>query len=102
MIRRPPISTLFPYTTLFRSNKSKTYGQSDSVVTPTYTLSGFVGTEDATSAGVARKATPLSSIRAHSANAGPYSVITCTVGSLSASNYSFAVGATGTLTINQK
>src|SRR5688572_31192632 len=28
MIHRTPISTLFPYTTLFRSNKSKTYAKS--------------------------------------------------------------------------
>src|SRR5256884_5663914 len=26
MIRRPPRSTLFPYTTLFRSNRSEVYG----------------------------------------------------------------------------
>src|SRR3712207_7870673 len=29
MIRRPPRSTLFPYTTLFRSGVSKTYAGSD-------------------------------------------------------------------------
>src|SRR3712207_8383711 len=33
MIRRPPRSTLFPYTTLFRSEPKKTYG----ALTKTYT-----------------------------------------------------------------
>src|SRR2546422_5631984 len=34
MIRRPPRSTLFPYTTLFRSNSSYQYGAVLSVATP--------------------------------------------------------------------
>src|SRR5690242_21185701 len=34
MIRRPPISTLFPYTTLFRSQNSDTAGDGESSVYP--------------------------------------------------------------------
>src|SRR5689334_24077122 len=30
MIRRPPRSTLFPYTTLFRSRRARTHGRLDS------------------------------------------------------------------------
>src|SRR2546426_9931587 len=35
MIRRPPRSTLFPYTTLFRSSTSQVYGTNGVVVTGT-------------------------------------------------------------------
>src|SRR3712207_8723116 len=34
MIRRPPRSTLFPYTTLFRSNLSKTYASGFQALKP--------------------------------------------------------------------
>src|SRR2546421_9330908 len=33
MIRRPPKSTLFPYTTLFRSNNSGTYNKQSNTLT---------------------------------------------------------------------
>src|SRR5689334_24614204 len=39
MIRRPPASTLFPYTTLFRSQAKTTAGQAPSSKTPDSTLS---------------------------------------------------------------
>src|SRR3712207_7110085 len=43
MIRRPPRSTLFPYTTLFRS----TLGGGSATVFPPYTLSPLEGLRDA-------------------------------------------------------
>src|SRR4051794_41498962 len=48
MIRRPPISTLFPYTTLFRSTGPDTNGSQfflvykDSKLRPNYTIFGRV------------------------------------------------------------
>src|SRR5258705_10033599 len=38
MIRRPPRSTLFPYTTLFRSEKSIRHGSSNTSVTSTFPI----------------------------------------------------------------
>src|SRR3712207_8749892 len=38
MIRRPPRSTLFPYTTLFRSNRSKSGAHLTKIVSDTNTL----------------------------------------------------------------
>src|SRR2546430_4210101 len=44
MIRRPPRSTLFPYTTLFRSAKTVGTGMVDlQVVTPFVIMAGLVG-----------------------------------------------------------
>src|ERR1017187_7738477 len=38
MIRRPPRSTLFPYTTLFRSEASKIAGHANTKITEEYTI----------------------------------------------------------------
>src|SRR5258707_7464589 len=43
MIRRPPRSTLFPYTTLFRSNASITFTLDNTIATPTVSLSSDTG-----------------------------------------------------------
>src|SRR5689334_24521618 len=43
MIRRPPRSTLFPYTTLFRSTASSTARSPNSVVN---LMTGFMATEE--------------------------------------------------------
>src|SRR3989449_7269904 len=40
MIRRPPRSTLFPYTTLFRSKLSSPFLHADRIATPTLFLCG--------------------------------------------------------------
>src|SRR5256885_12083284 len=42
MIRRPPRSTLFPYTTLFRSGVETMLGQTAAVIAPISSLSGKV------------------------------------------------------------
>src|SRR5690349_25052581 len=70
MIRRPPRSTLFPYTTLFRSYGDYTYNFSDlpsidpnaSVVGVGYTLVGFAqGWFNGVQVGGDRKSTRLNS-----------------------------------------
>src|SRR5438105_9857423 len=47
MIRRPPRSTLFPYTTLFRSNQAKMQAQSATLATNTGAASLRQGNVDA-------------------------------------------------------
>src|SRR5438045_7008471 len=58
MIRRPPISTLFPYTTLFRSAIAGVLGLA---VTGAAALAAFQGPELAPAAAPDRKSTRLNS-----------------------------------------
>src|SRR3712207_7879873 len=70
MIRRPPRSTLFPYTTLFRSGESfennnltlKTYGTGNVVIDTTALLPA---TDDLLDLGSDRKSTRLNSSHAN-------------------------------------
>src|SRR2546425_306578 len=106
MIRRPPRSTLFPYTTLFRStvnkatltvtadNQSKAYGAANPSLT--YSFSGFVNGDTAS----AVSGTPtLSTTATNSSAVGSYP-ITITAGTLAAVNYNFSL-VNGTLTVNK-
>jgi hypothetical protein len=77
----------------------KTFGQSDPA--PTWTYSGFVNSEGPTPAGLSGAAS--CSYAAHSNDAATYnSIITCAPGTLSSTNYDFATGSLGNLTINAK
>src|SRR5690554_7279862 len=47
MIRRPPRSTLFPYTTLFRSNQRDTHGRAFEAHQCVFLARGFLGCRQA-------------------------------------------------------
>src|SRR5260221_8963078 len=62
MIRRPPRSTLFPYTTLFRSSEAgRSTGQRMSRATSSITLAGSSTAASEGSASTDRKSTRLNS-----------------------------------------
>jgi hypothetical protein len=82
------------------NNQSTVYG--DSNLPASYELSGFENGETAASAGVT--GAPVCSISSSAGTTvGTYNgVISCTVGTLEAANYSFASGTNGNLTITQR
>src|SRR5207249_11616482 len=61
LLRRPPRSPLFPYTTLFRSRRAQTAGHSSAHRRPDAVGLGFVARREAKAYGIDRKSTRLNS-----------------------------------------
>src|SRR3712207_9531143 len=80
MIRRPPRSTLFPYTTLFRSPNVDVYVNGDPVLTDVAytTISGYLplpaGTQQVTVYATGDTTTPVIDVPVELAAGGAYTV----------------------------
>src|SRR5256885_9700048 len=76
MIRRPPRSTLFPYTTLFRSERSDTLRSSERPPLSTATLrAAFICSPSSSIAPPADRSLPLAARQRH--DIGQRSVLAC-------------------------